>query len=80
LELFQAAGSGRPRHLDVRVWFSTLRITHRSGDEVPLQEFIDGGVCWWDGLYAGDPRTGGKGIGPRLNCLTTPGRRSGIHT
>jgi hypothetical protein len=64
LELFQESGSGSPRHLDLRVWFSTLRIARRTGDEVLLQEFIDAGVRWWDGLYAGDPRTGNKGIVP----------------
>jgi hypothetical protein len=63
LELFQeGGGSADPHHLDLRVWFSTLRVALRTGEEVPLQEFIEGGVRWWDGLHAGDPRTGGKGI------------------
>jgi len=50
--------------LDVRVWFSSLRVTRSTGEEIPPQEFIDGGVRWWDGLYAGDPRSGGEGIAP----------------
>ncbi|MFF5229529.1 hypothetical protein [Dactylosporangium sp. NPDC000521] len=64
LELFQEGCSDSPRHLDLRVWFSTLLVTHRTGEEISLQEFIDGGTRWWDGLHAGDPRTGGKGIAP----------------
>lgn len=61
LELFQEGGT---RHLDFRIWFQDLRIYRGTGEGVPLQEFIDGGVRWWDGLYAGDPRTGGNGIIP----------------
>ncbi|MEV6037941.1 hypothetical protein AB0L65_42800 [Nonomuraea sp. NPDC052116] len=64
LDLFQERSSGSPRHLDLRVWFRELRVCRGAGEEVPLQEFIDGGVRWWDGLYAGDPRTTGKGIIP----------------
>lgn len=63
LELFQEGGGDTgPRHLDLRLWFTTLRVTDRAGEEVPLREFIDGGIRWWDGLHAGDPRTGGNGI------------------
>jgi hypothetical protein len=64
LELFQEGDPLSPRHLDLRIWFNTLRIARRTGDEVPLQEFIDGGIRWWNGFYAGDPRTGSKGIVP----------------
>jgi hypothetical protein len=65
LDLFQeGAGSAGAHHLDLRVWFSALRITDQVGQEVVLQDFIDGGVRWWDGLYARDPRTDGKGIVP----------------
>jgi hypothetical protein len=64
LELFQESGSGNLRHLDLRVWFRELRVYRSTGGEVPLQEFIDGGVRWWDRLHAGDPRTSGKGIFP----------------
>ena len=53
-----------PRHLDLRIWFRELHIHRSTGEEIPLQEFIDGGVRWWDGLYAGDPRTSGNGIYP----------------
>ena len=64
LEIFQESGSGSPRHLDLRVWFRELRVRRGAGEEVPMQEFIDGGVRWWGGLHAGDPRTTGKGIFP----------------
>lgn len=62
LDLFQEGGSGNPRHLDLRVSFRDLRVQRRDDHEIPLQEFIDGGVRWWDGLHSGDPRTDGKGI------------------
>lgn len=63
LELFQEGG-GNPRHLDLRIWFRDLHIMRRTGEHIALQEFIDGGLRWWDGLHAGDPRTEGKGIVP----------------
>jgi metal-dependent amidase/aminoacylase/carboxypeptidase family protein len=63
MELFhEGSGTAGPRHLDLRVWFTTLRVTTRAGEQLPLQEFIDGGTRWWNGLHEGDPRTGGKGI------------------
>jgi hypothetical protein len=64
LDLFQEGGSGTPRHLDLRIWFRDLHVMRRTGEQIPLPEFIDGGVRWWDGLHADDPRTGGKGIVP----------------
>jgi hypothetical protein len=64
LDLFQEGGSGNRRHLDLRVWFRDLHIMRRTGEHIALQEFIDGGLRWWDGLHAGDPRTDGKGIVP----------------
>jgi hypothetical protein len=33
-------------------------------EEFALEEFAAGGVRWWDGLYANDPRTAGHGIAP----------------
>lgn len=50
--------------MDLRVWFSNLHIVRRTGEEIALPDFIEGGVRWWDGLHTGDPRTGGKGIVP----------------
>lgn len=64
LDLFQASGAGQPRHLDMRVWFNRIHIRTVDGHEIPLPEFITGGVRWWDGLYAGDTRTEGKGLIP----------------
>lgn len=37
LELFQEPGPF-PRHLDVRIWFDTLRVTDLNGVEIPLQD------------------------------------------
>jgi hypothetical protein len=33
-------------------------------EEIALDDFAAGGVRWWDGLYANDPRTAGHGIAP----------------
>ncbi|MEV6967768.1 hypothetical protein AB0M47_21935 [Hamadaea sp. NPDC051192] len=61
LDLFQEAGRIL-QHLDLRIWFDSLRVTDPDGGEIPLQDFIDGGVRWWDALFARDPRTQGRGI------------------
>ena len=61
ISLFQ---EGPDRHLDLWVWFDTLRIFDPTFTEVSLNEFVDGGRRWWSGLYAGDPRTNGYGIVP----------------
>jgi hypothetical protein len=49
---------------DLFVWFRTFEVSTLSGRHVPLDEFIAGGKRWWDGLYAGDPRTANRGIVP----------------
>ena len=64
IDLFQEGGSGRPRHLDLRVWFAELKVLDGDLRQVPLDEFIASGVRWWDGLYSRDPRTSGHGIIP----------------
>jgi hypothetical protein len=61
LDLFQA---GHDRHLDLRIWFDELRVFTPEHEEIALDEFAAGGVRWWDGLYANDPRTAGHGIAP----------------
>ena len=61
LDLFQDGGS---RHLDLRIWFDDLRIFTPDRQEVSLDDFTAAGKRWWDGLYAGDPRTTGCGIFP----------------
>jgi hypothetical protein len=61
LDLFQA---GHDRHLDLRIWFDEMRVFTPEYEEITLDEFAAGGVRWWDGLYANDPRTAGHGIAP----------------
>ncbi len=41
-------------HLDVRVWFADLSVLDGSGRRLDLDEFIAGGVRWWDAMYAGE--------------------------
>ncbi|MFE9321812.1 hypothetical protein ACIHDR_03265 [Nocardia sp. NPDC052278] len=55
-----------PRELDVRVWFDDMTIHDADGAEIPLKEFIAGGVRWWKAHDAGDPRTLRAGIVPQL--------------
>ena len=57
--LFQ---EGRNRHLDLAIWFQTLRCFTPAMDEVALTDVIAGGKRWWDAFYADDPRTRGLGI------------------
>jgi hypothetical protein len=64
VDLFQEGGSAQPRHLDLRIWFTQIRITTLDDRDIPLPEFIASGVRWWDALYAGDARARGKGICP----------------
>ena len=56
MAIFQE-GMRLDRHLDLWIWFSDLEVQGPDGDAIPLQDFIAGGRRWWDGLYAGDPRT-----------------------
>ncbi|MBH0778946.1 hypothetical protein [Nocardia bovistercoris] len=65
LEFSQEEGTD-PRELDVRVWFDGMTIHDADGREVPLAEFIAGGVRWWAAHDAGDPRTIRPGITPPL--------------
>jgi hypothetical protein len=60
-ELFQ---EGHDRHLDILLWFDKLQVRTPDGTEVPLSGFTAAAKRWWDGLYAGDPRTQGHGIIP----------------
>ena len=62
ITLFQAADE---RHLDLRIWFDSLRVNDPTGRRLDLAEFVAGGKRWWDGLYSGDHRTGGRGIFPQ---------------
>lgn len=64
IELFQESLTGPVRHLDVRVWFEDLSTLSAEGHEVPIEDVTSGGKRWWDGFFAGDPRTQGHGMGP----------------
>jgi hypothetical protein len=66
IDLFQEGG-GEQRHLDVRIWFEQIQITAHDGREISISDFVASGIRWWDGMYSGDPRTGGQGIYPLCN-------------
>ena len=51
-----------PRELDLRLWFDGLAAVDATGGILNIGDIIDDGARWWDGLYAGDPRTRGEGI------------------
>ncbi|GAB2525122.1 hypothetical protein [Nocardia heshunensis] len=55
-----------PRELDVRVWFDGAVVTDKQGNPIPLQDFIDGGVRWWQAHDAGDPRAMRPDVVPPL--------------
>ena len=71
LDVFQ---EGYDRHLDLRIWFDELRVFTPEHDEIALDDFAAGGVRWWDGLYANDPRTAGHGIAPLAGNGRTGGQ------
>ena len=72
-------------HLDVRVWFADVSVLDGSGRRLDLDEFIAGGVRWWEAMYAGErsdlapsivaaaPEPADAGGGPDFGVL--PGRR-----
>jgi hypothetical protein len=53
------------RDVDLIVWFDELEIRDVSEAVVLLEQFIADGKRWWDALWAGDPRTSGRGIVPQ---------------
>lgn len=61
IELFQAGGTAR--HLDLRIWFDDFTIYDMERQIVSTDDFISGGIRWWDALNAGDDRVQGHGIG-----------------
>jgi hypothetical protein len=63
LELFQQPSEGA-RILDLRLWFRELGVVDREGRHIGLERFVAGGRRWWNGFYAGDPRTAGHGVIP----------------
>lgn len=62
LYLFQEGGVNGS--LRLWLWFDAMELRTPSGDPISLDDFITAGCRWWDGLYAGDPRTSGAGISP----------------
>ena len=60
--LFQEEGDDR--FLELCVWFGSLLIRTPAREAVSIDDFIAGGRRWWDAMYAGDPRTEGRGITP----------------
>jgi hypothetical protein len=52
LTLFQDL-QGRA-HLDFRAWFSDVSVRDGDGARLDIDEFIAGGVRWWDAMYAGE--------------------------
>lgn len=57
LELTQQEGSNN-RELDVRIWFTDLVIEEQpGGQQIPVQEFVNGGKKWWRAHHNSDPRT-----------------------
>ncbi|MEU0542380.1 hypothetical protein [Nocardia sp. NPDC005978] len=65
LEFSQEEGID-PRELDMRVWFDGISVQDKAGKEIPLEEFVAGGVRWWKAHSAGDPRTMRPNIVPPL--------------
>jgi hypothetical protein len=61
IDLFQ---DGVSRILDFRAWFESLEVFEVDERHIPLDEFIGGGMRWWEAMYAGDARTSGHGIVP----------------
>jgi hypothetical protein len=72
IDIFQE-GSTETRHLDLRIWFTLVRISTPDERDIPLTDFISAGVRWWDGFRAGDPRTAGKGMVSFSAGSTAPG-------
>ena len=61
LMLFQE-GATADRRLDLWIWFEDLAVRDANGNAIALDDFVAGGVRWWNALHAGDPRTNGHGI------------------
>lgn len=65
VELYQQDGIG-PHELDMRIWFTDITIRKDNGEPVPLQDFIDGGIRWWDAHDHNDPRATADEVAPPL--------------
>ena len=63
ISLFQEGISGK-RHLDICIWFEYFRILDAQYNEISQDDFIAGGIRWWNAMYSGDQRTANHGIYP----------------
>jgi len=63
ISLFQE-GATEKKHLDIWIWFESLRVLNPQKEEISIEDFSEGGKRWWDALHTGDPRTGNHGIIP----------------
>lgn len=63
LMLFQE-GATLNRCIDIWIWFEELLIRDATGNLIEPDDFIAGGIRWWNAMHAGDPRTQGHGILP----------------
>jgi hypothetical protein len=61
ISLFQEAAKC-DKHLDLCLWFESFAIRDANGNDIALDDFIAGGVRWWEAMHAGDKRTEGHGI------------------
>jgi len=61
LHLFQESGQGK---LDLCLWFDEIELRDAAAHELSIDAVTAGGKRWWDGVFAGDPRTSGSGIQP----------------
>ena len=64
IDLFQESRADPERHFDLRIWFRHLSAYDRQNQPKDIYEVAAAGRRWWDGLYAGDPRTQRNGIVP----------------
>jgi hypothetical protein len=63
ISLFQE-GSSLKKHLDLWIWFESLKIFNAKNQEIKTSSFIRGGERWWDALHNRDQRTDSHGIFP----------------
>jgi hypothetical protein len=71
LTLFQECFTPE-RTLDLKIWFREISFYRPTGEKVEIEDVITGGKRWWDGMYSGDSRTNGIGIGPLKSPAAQP--------
>lgn len=67
ISLFQES-SIPERHFDIWMWFDQIEIRDAKLNRIALDDFVAGGMRWWDALHSGDNRTDGHGIIPGGNA------------